>query len=149
MPRKSKIPHDGVPARDCDTRQEHFLKKAALVATRSCMNHRHGCLIVNRNGEVLAEGYNSVNMHMCHMYSVHAEVSCLNKVKKNKRLLNDCEMYVVRIGTDNMGCPLKYSRPCPECTKAIVKSGIKKIYYSTSEEFCMKLEKVSFIQENV
>lgn len=130
--------------RDCDSQQEYFLKRAAVVATRSTMLHRHGCVIVNKLGEVVSEGYNHTYMHMCHKYSMHAEIACLKKLKHNKKLLGDCELYVVRIGTDGMGNPLKYSRPCPDCTKAIVKSGIKRVYYSTSEEFYFKFEKIPF-----
>lgn len=130
--------------KDCDSRQEYFLKRAAAVATRSSMNHRHGCVIVNKAGEVVSEGYNNTFVHMYHKYSTHAEVACLSKMKRNKKILSECEMYIVRIGTDGMGNPLKYSKPCPDCTKAILKSGIRKVFYSTSDEFYYKLEKIAF-----
>ena len=128
----------------CDTKQEYFLNRAASIAVRSCMGHRHGCIIVNKSGEIVSEGYNYLFTHMCHKFSIHAEVCCLSKMKRNKKILSECEMYVVRIGTDNMGRPLKYSKPCPDCTKAIIKSGIKKIYYSTNDDFYMKLEQIAF-----
>ncbi len=138
---KKRIMHfdDDVPPKNSDARQEYFLKKAACIATRSTMTHRHGCIIVNKTGEVISEGYNHVYLHMYHKFSMHAEVACLSKMKRSKDL-TDCTMYVVRIGTDNMGKPLKYSRPCQDCSRAIIKSGLKKIYYSTSEEFYCKLE---------
>jgi hypothetical protein len=65
-----------------------------------------------------------------------------------KKMLSDCDMYVVRIGTENMGNPLKYSRPCPDCSEAIIKAGIKKIYYSTSDEFYCKIENFRFGSES-
>ena len=128
-------------AKSPNSEQEYFLRKAAEVARNSSMNHRHGCIIV-RNGEIISEGYNNTYMHMYHLNSIHAEVDCISKLKRNPKLLMDCELYVVRIGTEKMGNPLKYSQPCHNCTKVILKSGIKKIYYSTSEDFFLKYEKV-------
>lgn len=130
-------------ARTCDSKQEYFLNRASCIAARSSMMHRHGCVIV-RNGEIVAEGYNFTYTHLYHKYSIHAEICCLSKLPKNKRMLGDCEMYVVRIGTDNMGQPFKYSKPCPDCTKAINKAGIKKVFYTTNHDFYMKLEKIPF-----
>lgn len=123
--------------------QELFLSKAAEVARRSSMNHRHGCVIV-KNGEIISEGFNNTEINMYHVNSIHAEVNCLSKLKRNPKVLQDCDMYVVRIGTEKMGCPFKYSKPCPDCTKVILKSGIKRIYYSTSEDFYIKYERVQF-----
>lgn len=134
---------DDTPAKAVHAKQESFLRKAANIAIRSPMTHRHGCLIVNKAGDIISEGYNHMYVHMYHKFSIHAEVSCLSKLKRN-RDLSDCSMYVVRIGTDNMQNPLKYSRPCPDCTKAIIKSGIKKVYYSTSDEFYCKIENMRF-----
>lgn len=127
-----------------DSKQEYFLRRAACIASRSSMNHRHGCVIVNKNGDIVAEGYNYVYTHMHHKFSIHAEVCCLSKMKRNKKWLSDCDMYVVRVGTENMGNPLKYSRPCEGCTEAIIKAGIKRVYYSTSDEFYCKIESFRF-----
>ena len=136
--------YDSIPdAKNPNQQQEFFLQKAAEIARRSAMNHRHGCVIV-KNGEIISEGFNNTEMHMYHLNSIHAEVNCLSKLKRNPRMLQDCEMYVVRIGTEKMGNPLKYSKPCPDCTKVILKSGIKKIFYSTSDDFYIKYEKVQF-----
>ena len=116
--------------RQCKDKQEFFLKRAAQIATRSTVgNHRHGCVIVY-NGEVISEGYNHYTTYFEHQYTMHAEVDALRKVKKHKKI-SECELYVVRIGTDLMGQPLKYSKPCANCTCAIVKFGIKKVYFST------------------
>jgi deoxycytidylate deaminase len=119
----------------CKDKQEYFLQRAANIAIRSNVrHHRHGCVIV-RDGEVVSEGYNHHTSHYEHKFTVHAEVDALLKLKKNKKFLSECELYVVRIGTDLMGNPLKYSRPCCDCTRAILKAGIKKVYFSTDEEF--------------
>jgi deoxycytidylate deaminase len=43
-------------------------------------------------------------------------------------------MYIVRIGKPSMGYPLKYSKPCVNCSNCIKAYGIKKVYYSTNYE---------------
>lgn len=112
-------------------KQEYFLNKAAQIALKSNMGQRHGCVIIDENGEILSTGYNHTTTHMCHKWSIHAEIDAIRKIKKNIDLSN-VELYVVRIGTDRSGNPLKMSKPCDDCTKQILKSGIGKIYYSWS-----------------
>lgn len=119
----------------CTEKQYSFLQRAMSIALKSnCKNHKHGCVIVKDN-EIISEGYNYRHYHMCHKMSIHAEVAALSKLKHNKKLLSSCDLYVVRVGVDSMGNPLKYSKPCPDCERAILKSGIKKVYYSTNLEF--------------
>lgn len=119
----------------CKDKQEYFLNKAANIATRSNVKaHRHGCVIV-KDGEVISEGFNRHTKHMEHAFTIHAEVDALLKMKKNKKIASECELYVVRIGTDLMGNPLKYSKPCIDCTNAILKAGIKRVYFSTDDDF--------------
>jgi deoxycytidylate deaminase len=116
--------------KDCTPLQRQFMDKAAAVAFRSNMAHRHGCIIV-LNGEIIARGFNHTGHHLCHMFSYHSEVDALRKIKRNVDL-SGAEMYVVRIGTERMGNPLKFSRPCSGCTEAILKAGVGKVYYSWS-----------------
>lgn len=127
-------------ARQCKFKQEFFFRKAMTVAQNSpCLMHRHGAVIVKDN-EIVSEGFNHKKWHLYHKASVHAEIDALTKMKHNKKLLSQCDMYVVRIGGDCMGRPLKYSKPCQDCMKAISKSGLRRVYYSTShqyEEFLM------------
>jgi deoxycytidylate deaminase len=119
--------------KDPDDRQEYFLKKAAQLAFRSNLSQRHGCLIVNpQTDEVLSTGYNHTYIHMYHKFSCHAEYDALRKIKKTFDLSN-AEMYVVRIGPESLGNPLKLSKPCDGCTKLILKANIGKVYYSWSD----------------
>jgi deoxycytidylate deaminase len=114
-------------------RQEYFLNKAAQQAHKSNMRHRHGTVIVDcQTDEIISTGFNHTYIHMYHGYSCHSEVDALRKIKRNVDLSN-MEMYVVRIGTENMGHPLKLSTPCDGCTKAILKANIGKVYYSWSD----------------
>jgi deoxycytidylate deaminase len=123
-------------------RQNYFLNCAAKIAQKSSMEHKHGAVIVHDN-IIISSGHNYHYDHMCHKKSIHAEVGALLNVKgKRRNLLSDAEMYVVRIGTKSMDCPLKYSRPCCDCQKAIVKYGIRKVYFSTSTEYNKAIEKL-------
>lgn len=114
--------------REPTNRQQFYMNKAAQLAYRSNMSHKHGCLIVN-NDEILSSGYNHTYIHMYHRYSCHAEYEALRKIKKNTNLAN-AEMYIVRIGTNH----LKLSKPCDACTKLIMKANIGKVYYSYGEQ---------------
>lgn len=114
-------------------KHEIFVERAATLAQKSdILNHKHGCVIISNRGKIIAEGYNYFWRNM----SVHAEIDALSKVK-NLKSLGSCSMYVVRIGTAQMGHPLKYSRPCEDCTGTILKYGIGKVYYSTSYDSLM------------
>ena len=107
------------------------------------MEHKHGAIIVHDN-VVISSGFNYHYEHMCHKKSIHAEVDALLNVRGRRRhVLSEAEMYVVRIGTKSMDCPLKYSRPCCDCQKAIMKYGIPKVYYSTSSEYNQIIEKLT------
>ncbi len=102
------------------------MERAAKVATKSTMMHRHGCVVVASDGSVF-EGYNHHGVYMSHRFSIHAEIHALYKAKKYQYPL--MEMYVVRINKSGV---LKYSRPCPECQLEILKFGIPKVYFSTT-----------------
>ena len=69
-------------------------------------------------------------------FSIHAEVAAIASInKKNKHILNECDIYVVRIGPDRFNNPLKYSRPCTNCSNAIIKNNIKNAFYSTNYDY--------------
>jgi len=129
--------HDNIDVpKVCKTseKQQTYIDIAMRLAQKSVMEHKHGAVVVINN-EVIAVGFNHKQEFMCHQRSIHAEVDAILKVKgRHKSLLNDAEMYVVRIGTVRMNFPLKYSKPCCECQKVIRKYGIRKVYYSTNDE---------------
>jgi deoxycytidylate deaminase len=112
------------------------MEHAVKMAKKSTMEHKHGAVIVHNN-EIIATGFNYRKYYMCHGFSIHAEVDALTKLKGRKNILSEAELYVARIGKFNPACPssfcLKYSKPCRECSKAILKHGIRKVYYSTTE----------------
>lgn len=105
-----------------------------LCKYSNVMYNRHSCIIVE-DGKIVAEGYNHYVKHFNHAFSMHAEIHAISKLPSVKKKKNNYEMYVIRVGTDNMNKPLKYSKPCINCTNAIIKAGIKKVYYSTNSDF--------------
>lgn len=113
-------------------RLDEFVAIAASEAKKSTMSQKHGCVIIHKN-KVVATGYNK-QVEPCSLTSVHAEVNALMKAKKilNRTELKQAKLMVVRIGTNSMDNPLKYSKPCRVCQSFIDKLGIQMVYYSTS-----------------
>ena len=118
-----------------------FCEKAALVALKSPMQQKHGCVIVYNNSKIIAEGYNYAYEYMIKwetIFSIHAEIDAINKLKnilknKSKDYIKKCTMYVVRIGTCNQNYPLKLSCPCDNCQNAINSIGIPRVCYSIDD----------------
>lgn len=113
------------------------IDEAARMARKSEMLHRHGAVIV-RQGEIVAKGYNKRTNVFHHSYSFHAEVSCLIDLKRRfpneskcRRWLKDTKMFLVRVGPDAQGNPLKNSLPCKNCSCAIREAGIPIVFYSS------------------
>ena len=115
---------------------EYFMGLAHLSAMRSKdPNTQVGACIVDSDKKVVSIGYNGMPRgckdekmpwgreggfkETKYAYVVHAE---LNAILNSPRSLKDCTLYVSLF-------------PCNECAKAIVQSGIKKIYYE-SDKYC-------------
>lgn len=119
---------------------DKFYKKAMYIARKSTMRQQHGCVIVYNNKEIVAEGYNHTrNNTMENIYSIHAEMEAIKKLKqvmrkKDKHYINRCKLYVVRIGKGITDAMLKQSSPCPHCAKAIDSIGIPRVCFSVDEE---------------
>lgn len=117
-------------------KHQTFLDKAASYAKNSNLNHKHGCIIVY-DKEIISTGYNKKNNSLTN-YSIHAEVDAinnLNKKYKNKRIMNNASLYVVRIRNGINDDCLKMSKPCLNCAKKIMKLGIKNVYYSVDNDY--------------
>lgn len=113
------------------TKQKYYLQIAAEVAMNSVMNHKHGAIIVHKKN-IIAVGYNYLHS----TFSIHAEIAAITCLKgKEKVILPECELYVVRIGPKKYDNALKYSKPCMNCQNYIAKKCIKKTFYSTNYSF--------------
>jgi deoxycytidylate deaminase len=107
---------------------QQYINAAILEARKSNMEQKHGCVIVYK-GKIIAKGYNHYIDYYNHLFSIHAEVNVLMKLKKLKVEYNQCDMYVIRI-SNTLPLDLRISKPCSNCAKTIVKYGIRNIYYS-------------------
>lgn len=113
-----------------DKRQE-YLDIATDIAMKSTMMQKHGAILVYKK-DIIGYGYN----HHVNNFCIHAEMAAIMSLKgKNKQLLNQCDLYVVRVGPKRYNFPLKYSKPCQKCQDAINKCRIKKTYYSTNYNY--------------
>lgn len=130
----------------------HICERACHVAKKSGMNHRHGAVVLY-NGDIISEGYNHECSEFKEQYSVHAEVDALLKIRKlGKHVLSQCDLIVVRIGPGSLNYAMKYSLPCSKCSSFIERMGIRKVYYSTNEEFDAMVrqnEKYAPMQESI
>lgn len=111
--------------------QQYFMAQAKVVALRStCTRLNVGAVIVKKN-RIIASGYNGsvedsshcidegcyiVNNHC--VRTVHAEMNALIQCARFGVATEGTEMYVTHF-------------PCLQCTKHIIQSGIKKIYYES------------------
>jgi deoxycytidylate deaminase len=117
-------------AKNTKSHTQNFIENAVSTAKKSNMTQRHGCVIVHKN-KIISFGFNQ-SFISC-KFSIHAEQAAIIKAKKilPRSELKNCRLYVVRIGQDSMENPLKYSKPCPDCSKCIYNAGIKTVYYTT------------------
>ena len=109
--------------------EEYFMGVAMLAARRSKdPNTQVGACIVSPDKIIVSTGYNGMpkgcsddefpwereGEETKYPYVVHAELNAV--LNANGRDLRDCSLYVALF-------------PCNECTKAIIQSGIKEVFY--------------------
>lgn len=90
------------------------------IASRS--THRaffHGTIVI-KGGAILSYGYNHGE--------THSERMALNPIWPNRRAGTS----IINIRVTKTG-KLANSRPCRDCHEFLVRSGVKRIYYSNSE----------------
>lgn len=110
---------------------EYFMSIALISSKRSKdPNTKVGTCIVNPKKRIVGVGYNGMPKGLDESFSweregddtkykyvVHAELNAiLNSIKD----LDECTLYTTLF-------------PCPECAKAIVQSGIKKVFYMSDK----------------
>ena len=115
-------------------RHQLFLQKAGEIALKSNMQQKHGAIVVYKN-KIIASGYNERCDYMYENFSIHAEVAAISKLFHNKKILESCDIYVVRIACVTFDNCLKNSKPCKSCTNFIKKHNLRNIYYSTNFKY--------------
>lgn len=73
---------------------------------------------------------------------LHAEISCLNSIRKMHVNFTKVKLYIYRIRKDQ---PFGLARPCPSCMAAIKDLRIRDIYYTTNDGYAH--EKIEYIRE--
>lgn len=111
------------------------LKKAYMdIAERfsqvsECARLKVGAIIV-KNGSILAHGWNGTpsgfKTNVCELedgttspFVLHAEQNVLVKMAKSTESIEGAELFCTH-------------SPCPECSKLLAQSGVKKVYYKHS-----------------
>lgn len=122
---------DEKPSKARQDWNEYFMTLARIAAERSTCDRAHvGAVVVNKEHRIVATGYNgSVGRKTPHCSEVghairddhciatqHAELNCISYCAKEGIPMDGCVIYVTHF-------------PCLHCTKALIQSGIKKIFY--------------------
>jgi len=117
-----------------NTREHALMAKAVACAMRSLEPNRHGCVVASKR-KVLGRGWNKNKTHPAanQTYSkcIHAELAALIGV--NTRDLRGVDLFVARVMRTN-GEFIGMSRPCKTCMDMILRSGIRRIYYTVQTE---------------
>ena len=127
-------------ARECSLRSDY---------ESNCSSARVGC-VVTYKGTILVKSYNSNKTHTeqarlnkwrynedaATKYlpsKVHAEVSCLSRIKYLDIDFSKVHVYIYR---ETKKGQLATSRPCPSCMAMIKELGIRYIHYTTNDGYC-------------
>lgn len=111
------------------------IELAAKIARETDNGMRYKlCALVCNKRRVLAVG---INTHRTHTqapdngrgHRLHAELAAI--LNCNREALAGSTLYVVRVGRSNKQS-LRMAKPCGYCKAAIIKAGIKTVYFSTS-----------------
>lgn len=149
-----KFVKDEKPSRPRKSWDHYFMNLAVLAAQRSTCDRAHvGAIVVNKEHRIVATGYNgSVGRKTPHCSDIghamrddhciatqHAELNCISYCAKEGIPMRDCVIYVTHF-------------PCLHCTKALIQSGISRIYYKSAyrvDDFAIHLldiNEIDYIQ---
>ncbi|MEH6537979.1 MAG: nucleoside deaminase [Psychroserpens sp.] len=107
---------------------KNFLRDAIDMAKTSKAkgNLPYGCILVNKEGEVILKGENTINTD--HDMLAHAEINMLREAGKiyDHTYLNSCTIYTS-------------DEPCPMCASAIYWTGVGKLVYGLSKSEYYKI----------
>lgn len=105
------------------TLDEEYMEKALALAEKAASLGEVpvGAIIVDKNGNVIGEGYN--RREELQSPIAHAEMLAIEQAAKrlHSRRLTDCTLYVTL-------------EPCPMCAGAIMNSGLKRLVYGAFDE---------------
>lgn len=134
--------------------ENYFMKTAKLASVRSpCERLQVGCVLV-KNNRLISMGYNgflsgkhhkSIVINHHEQATIHAEINAITDAAKRGVSIDECIAYITHY-------------PCLHCFKALVSSGIKKVYYESDykndpviQQLCYEIPLInlkSFSQED-
>ena len=121
-----------------------YMFLALNKAEKSDMRSKHGCIIVDKKGNIISKAFNKTlpveqkifdkkNIDKSTRVSLHAEENALRTTDPRK--LCGAKLYVIRWGYCDTNPIFMNSKPCLRCTRIIEacmnKYGLKVAYYST------------------
>lgn len=130
-----------------------YYEKAEEISLLSTFDRvKFGCVAVYK-GRIIGSGYNSDKTHPMQLYynryrdmnhtsiiihKIHAEIMCINKIKKLDIDMSKVHLYIFRRRKDT---DFGMGRPCNACMMAIKDSGIKHIHYTTNDGYVHEIIK--------
>jgi len=104
-----------------------YLKMATEWSSLSCCSRKKVGALIVKDGAIISDGFNGTPKgfpNECedangntYWYVLHAEANAILKVSKSSQSTDGAVLYVT------------YS-PCKECSKLIIQSGIKRVFYN-------------------
>jgi tRNA(Arg) A34 adenosine deaminase TadA len=90
--------------------------------------YRVGSIIVNRNGNIISKGHNSLKSHplMGPIKKTHAEIAAISKLRVSEMI--GATIYVARLNNNGK---IGLARPCPICQRILREHGIKEARFTT------------------
>ena len=104
-------------------RHERFERIARSDVLKSDLHRHNVSAMIVRGGQIISRGVNRYHRDG----SVHAEVSALSQMTRQKANPDGCDIHVYRfLANGSYGL----AKPCRECRQALREAGIKRVWYS-------------------
>lgn len=110
-------------------RHENLIRRSMKVAQRSTYRWKHGAVVAKGN-KVIGFAPNKFRNAPTvdeNNVSVHAEAAVIKELSKAGTEFKGTTIYIARVNSSGYAT---ISRPCPNCMKVIVETGIKEIVYT-------------------
>lgn len=129
--------------------QEYFMGIAESIAQRgTCDRAFVGAVIVNNDNRIVSTGYNgsiSRDEHCIDTEHKMRDNHCIRTIHAEQNALYYCAKEGIKV----KGCSIYVTHfPCLNCTKALIQSGIKHIYYKNDyriDEYALELLNIANI----
>ncbi len=123
--------------------KEYFMGIAESIAQRgTCDRAFVGAVIVNNDNRIVSTGYNGSISRDEHCIDTEHKIRdnhCIRTIHAEQNALYYCAKEGIKV----KGCSIYVTHfPCLNCTKALIQSGIKHIYYKNDyriDEYALEL----------